>query len=212
MEKWFLFGLELLGTAAFAVSGAMTALQKRMDVFGVAILGVTTAVGGGVLRDVLTGSCPPALFRDPTFALAAVVVSLVIFLPSIRRLLAANARLWDLSLLLADSVGLGIFAVMGVNAAYEASLGTWFATIFLGTITGVGGGLLRDVMAGNTPYIFVKHIYACAAIAGTALCRLLWTPCGKNFAMAAGAICVVALRLLAAHYRWSLPKATAMQD
>lgn len=212
MENVFLFGLELLGTAAFAVSGAMTALGKKMDLFGVAILGVTTAVGGGVLRDVLTGQTPPALFRDPTFALAAVLVSLAFFFPSVRRGLTANHKGWELLLLLADSIGLGVFTVVGVKAAMDLSMTAWFASIFLGTITGVGGGVLRDVLAGNTPYIFIKHIYACAAIFGAAICRMLWAPLGEGGAMAVGTACILIVRLLSAHYRWSLPKAGNIED
>lgn len=208
MEEWFLFGLEMLGTAAFAVSGAMTALQKHMDIFGVAILGVTTAVGGGVIRDILIGSCPPAMLLDPTFALAAVAFSVFVFFPVVRRGIDVNHRAWDLLLLWADSIGLGVFTVIGVKAAYDASISTWFASIFLGTITGVGGGLLRDMMASNTPYIFVKHIYACAAIAGAAVCRAMWAPFGERAAMFTGAVCIFLIRLLSAHYRWSLPKAS----
>ncbi|MBQ4047046.1 MAG: TRIC cation channel family protein [Clostridia bacterium] len=198
--------VELIGTVAFAVSGAMTGLSKRMDIFGVAILGLTTATGGGVLRDILLGSFPPMMFRNPIYAAVAIGGAIVIFLPVVRRLLARTQRVYSAILFCADTLGLGIFTVVGVQAAYLAGYNNAFLAIFVGTITGVGGGVLRDVLAGNTPYIFVKHIYACAAIAGALVCVLLWHPLGATAAMFAGAGVIVAIRVLAAHFHWSLPK------
>ena len=198
--------VELIGTVAFAVSGAMTGLSKRMDIFGVAILGLTTATGGGVLRDILLGSFPPMMFRNPIYAAVAIGGAIVIFLPIVRRLLARTQRVYSAILFCADTLGLGIFTVVGVQAAYLAGYNNAFLAIFVGTITGVGGGVLRDVLAGNTPYIFVKHIYACAAIAGALVCVLLWHPFGATAAMFAGAGVIVAIRVLAAHFHWSLPK------
>ena len=148
--------LELIGTVAFAVSGAMVALKKNMDIFGVAILGLTTAVGGGALRDILLGNTPPIMFREPVYALLSIFVSVVVFIPQVRHLLTHNHALYDRMMLVMDSLGLGIFTVVGINTAYELSHDyTFFLLVFVGTITGVGGGLLRDVLAGNTPYIFV---------------------------------------------------------
>ncbi|MBR5520060.1 MAG: TRIC cation channel family protein [Clostridia bacterium] len=198
--------VELAGTIAFAISGAMTGLSKRMDIFGIAILGLTTATGGGVVRDVLLGSFPPAMFRNPIYAAVAIGTSIVIFLPLVRRLLARTRRFYTAILFFTDTFGLGIFTVVGVQAAYLAGYENAFLAIFVGTITGVGGGVLRDVLAGNTPYIFVKHIYACAAIAGALLCVLLWKSTGQTTAMFAGMGLIVAIRILAAHFRWSLPK------
>ena len=118
MEQLFLI-LELVGTLAFAASGAITGLKKNMDVFGVCILGLTTAVGGGVIRDLLLGITPPGTFQDPIYAVVALLTSLVLFLPRIRRLLMWDQRLYDLVLLIMDSAGLGIFPVAGIRIAYE---------------------------------------------------------------------------------------------
>ena len=157
MEQLFLI-LELVGTLAFAASGAITGLKKNMDVFGVCILGLTTAVGGGVIRDLLLGITPPGTFQDPIYAVVALLTSLVLFLPRIRRLLMWDQRLYDLVLLIMDSAGLGIFTVAGIRIAYEhAARPTLFLLVFVGVVTGVGGGVLRDVLAGDTPYIFVKQ-------------------------------------------------------
>ena len=201
-----IFILELIGTVAFAISGAMTALKKNMDIFGVAILGLTTAVGGGALRDILLGITPPVMFREPVYALLAIFVSVVVFIPSVRRLLTRRQSLYERMMLVMDSIGLGIFTVVGINTAYGVSDDfNLFLLIFVGTVTGVGGGVLRDVLAGNTPYIFVKHIYACASIVGAILCAALRAPLGEAASVIIGASAVIIIRLLAAHYKWSLP-------
>ena len=207
METFILI-LELAGTMAFAASGAITALKKGMDLFGVCILGLTTAVGGGVIRYVILGNTPPATFLNPIYASVALVTSLVLFLPRIRHLLMWDQRLYDLSMLILDSLGLGIFTVVGIRIAWRSTAEpTLFLLVFVGVVTGVGGGVLRDVMAGDTPYIFVKHIYACASLAGALVCTVLWRPAGEVAAILAGAGVVVLIRFLSAHYRWNLPRA-----
>ena len=203
----FAFILEILGTVAFAISGAMVALKKNMDIFGVVILGIVTAVGGGATRDIVLGITPPTMFEKPVYAIVATVVSIIVFLPSIRRLLTRNQKVYDLTMRIMDSVGLGLFTVMGIDKAHSIGEYNLFLLVFVGVITGVGGGLMRDVMAGDTPYIFVKHIYACASIAGALACALLWNVLGAVPAMFIGATLVLVIRLLAAHYKWSLPHA-----
>lgn len=199
---------EIVGTVAFAISGAMTGMKKKMDIFGVAILGLTTAVGGGALRDIILGNTPPVMFRNPVYAVIAIVTSVILFLPAVQRLILRIHGLYDSLMLLMDSVGLGIFTVVGIRTAYAAVADPgWFLLLFVGVVTGVGGGVLRDVMAGDTPYVFVKHFYACASLLGAVVCILLWTLAGQTIAMASGAAAVVALRYLAVKYRWSLPKA-----
>ena len=204
MER-FLFFFELVGVVAFAASGALVGIHKGMDVFGVCILGLTTAAGGGMVRDVLLGNTPPAAFQNPVPSAVAIVTSLILFLSGVRHLLLGNQRRYDLLMLLMDSVGLGIFTVMGVRTAWhcvqEPSL---YLLVFVGVVTGVGGGLLRDIMARDVPYIFIKHVYACASLTGALLCGLM-RPAGEMPAMVAGAVLVFAIRCLSAHYRWNLP-------
>lgn len=207
METFILI-LELLGTLSFAASRAMTGLRKNMDIFGICILGLTTAVGGGVIRDLILGNTPPATFQNPIYAAVALLTSLVLFLPGLRHLLMRNPVWFDTYLLLMDSLGLGIFTVVGIRIAYRyVEAPNLFLLVFVGTVTGVGGGLLRDIMAGDTPYIFVKHIYACASLAGALVCGGGWTILGELPAMLLGMSLVVVIRILSAHYRWNLPKA-----
>lgn len=203
-----ILAIELVGVLSFAASGAMTGLRKGMDLFGVCILGLTTAVGGGVLRDVILGSTPPATFQNPIYATTAVLTSLVLFLPRVRRLLNRSQRLYDLIMLAMDTLGLGIFTVMGVQIAYtRVPEPTVFLLVFVGVVTGVGGGVLRDMMAGDTPYIFIKHVYASASLAGALVCVLFWLPGLEVYAMGAGAVTVIVIRILSAYYHWNLPRA-----
>jgi uncharacterized membrane protein YeiH len=211
--KTFVLFLELTGTVAFAVSGAMTGLKKKMDVFGVAILGLTAAVGGGVLRDVVMGVLPPKTFRDPTYAFIAVAVAFVVFIPAIHRRLLRRRRLFESILVLMDALGLGIFTVIGIRTAYEVSSGfNAFLLIFVGVATGVGGGLMRDLLAGDMPFIFVRNIYASASATGAAVCVVLWKYAGGVLSMMIGTAVIVLLRLLSFHFNWHLPRAVGFDD
>ena len=206
-----LYGAELAGTVAFALSGAMLAAHKGLDLFGILFLGVVTALGGGTMRDVLLGITPPKMFYSYEYVALAVVTSLGLFLafrlfPRTRGGLAGQM---DLLYNLCDAVGLGVFAVVGTQAGMEAGYaGNAFLCIFLGLTTGVGGGILRDVMCAGIPAVLRKHIYAVAAIAGSGVFYLLM--CldlhGTPAALSGMAVTVV-LRLLARHYRWNLPRA-----
>lgn len=207
MDTFFLL-FEIVGTIAFALSGAMTGLKKEMDIFGVAILGLTAAVGGGIIRDLILGITPPTTFQNPWFAFTAIAMSILAFIPWIRRRLTRRAAVYEKVLLWMDSLGLGIFTVVGIQIAHGTARDySAFLYVFVGVITGVGGGILRDVLAGNTPFIFVRHVYASASIAGAIACTLLWPLGGSFAAMLSGTVLIVAIRLLSAHYRWNLPKA-----
>lgn len=131
----FLFLFEMLGTIAFAASGAVLGVRKGLDVFGVCILGLTTACGGGMVRDVLLGNTPPAAFQNPTASAVAVVTSLILFLSGVRHLLMGNQRRYDLFMLLMDSAGLGIFTVMGVRVAWNCvEAPSLYLLVFVGAV------------------------------------------------------------------------------
>ena len=204
---------EMIGTVSFAFSGAMTGLKKNMDIFGVCILGLTTAVGGGVIRDIILGNTPPNAFRDPKFAIVAMAVSVIAFLPSVRHLFLRNHKLYDIVLLLTDSAGLAIFTVCGLRVAINAGFcDNVFLTVFVAVLTGVGGGVMRDIFAGDRPYIFIKHIYALASVAGAVLCRILWTAVSPDVGMLAGFALIIVIRLCSAKFRWSLPHPTDVEE
>ena len=207
------FILELFSTVAFAISGATTAIRKNMDILGVCVLGLVTAIGGGITRDVLLGALPPAVFTNAVYLYVGLATALVMFVPAVRRALFTNHRIFDLLLLLSDSVGLGIFTVVGVGVTVAAGHGdNILLCVFLGVLTGVGGGVLRDVLAGDVPYIFVKHIYALAAAAGAVVCCLCGRYADMGLGYIAGFVVVFVLRLCAAHFRWDLPRARDVED
>lgn len=156
--------LEIIGTIAFASSGAMVAVKRRLDYLGIVVLGVTTAVGGGMCRDILIGQTPPGMFLDPTNTIIAFWTVNCMFL-TIRmkwsQLLHLQGETYDNIMNFLDAVGLGLFTATGVNMAISAGFGNnGFLCAFLGVITGVGGGILRDILSGQTPVVLRKHIYA----------------------------------------------------
>lgn len=208
MSDVLVFVLELIGTVAFAVSGAIVGIKKQMDLFGVIVLGICTAVGGGIVRDLILGVTPPVTFQNPVYTLTAAAVSVLMFLPHMRARIGRHEPVFDRLLLVMDAVGLGVFTVVGVQCAYQQSEDyTLFLLIFVGLITGVGGGVLRDLLSGERPYIFMKHFYACASLIGALVTYFLWNVLGGGYAMAVGFVLILAMRLLAARYHWSLPRA-----
>ena len=213
MSETMILIFELIGTVAFAASGAITGIGKKMDILGVATLGIVTAVGGGVVRDIILGQTPPTTFSNPIYAIISLVVSIIIFIPSVHKFMFKKKKIYDLVILIMDSLGLGIFTVVGIQTAMnKIESPNVFLLIFVGMVTGIGGGVIRDVLSKSTPYIFIKHFYACASFFGAVTCIVLWHFANEHIAVIVGASVVMILRLLAAHYRWSLPKAKFESD
>ena len=203
------FIFEIIGVLAFSLSGALVAMKKEMDIFGACVLGMTTAIGGGIIRDLILGVNPPLAFVNPMHAIIGLAVPAITYLPKIQKIFARNEhKVQAISIMIADSVGLGVFTVVGVNASFaNIEDPNFFTAVFLGVITGVGGGVLRDVFSMNLPKIFVKHFYACASIVGAIVAFLI----EKYFdipllASISGATVVITLRFLASFLRWNLPK------
>lgn len=204
----FVLVLELIGTVAFSASGAIIAIRKRMDIFGVCVLALTTAVGGGIIRDLLLGVIPPYTFQNPVYAATAAAVAVIVFVKPVRYYLTGNHQAYQRTMLVMDTIGLAVFSVVGVSNAYAAQPDAGiYLTVFVGVLSGVGGGVLRDVMAGDTPYIFVKDVYACASLAGALVCALMWQAAGQAAAMIVGALVVVIIRFLSVTFHWNLPRA-----
>lgn len=211
IQSLIVFCMEVAGTIAFAASGAMVGIRRGMDIFGICVLGVVTSVGGGMTRDIILGNVPGALI-DPVYVVVALFTALLVFSVFYFKRTLPQGRLgifYERAMLVMDSIGLGIFTVVGVTTGIRYGyLDNTFLLTFLGTMTGVGGGLLRDIMAGVPPYIFVKHIYACASVAGAISCVYIYREFGQIPAMVIASLLVVLIRFLAAHYRWNLPRIT----
>lgn len=209
MDTFFFFA-EIVGTIAFALSGTLKAIQKRLDIFGVCTLAICTALGGGVIRDLLLGRTPPKMFYNEGFLLTALFVAVFTFF--IIRLFQSqlNFGLWgDRVFNVCDALGLGIFAVIGTQAGAEAGYGEkLFLCLFMGLMTGVGGGVLRDIMCAEIPAVLRKHVYAVAALLGSGIYyTLLCCSFPIPFATLCAVLSTVSLRMLARHYQWNLPKA-----
>ncbi len=202
--------LELIGTAAFAVSGSMVAISRKTDLFGVLFLGGITALGGGVIRDILLGSFPPHAFTNYLFLIVAEVASLLVFLLAyiLKNQYFERQRLIETVNNIFDALGLGMFTVTGIKAALAASDGkNAFFVIFLGVTTGIGGGILRDLLSQHMPLVLQKHIYAVASLAGGIVYYIMFIN-NLNSVISAviGVMIVFVIRILATVFRWNLPK------
>lgn len=202
---------ELVGTVAFAVAGAMVAIDKRVDLFGVLFLGMLTALGGGCLRDVLLGRFPPAMFSNYVYVTVSIVTALIVFIAA--RLLAERYRLNEAAIdqinNIFDALGLGVFAVVGVEVSVSAGYGAnGFLAVFMGMTTAIGGGVLRDLLLREIPFVLKKRIYAIAAICGALAYYIGWRlSLPETVSVLAGVGVTFVLRLLATAFKWNLPKA-----
>lgn len=207
---------ELIGTVAFSVSGAIHAIGKKLDLLGVVVLGCLTALGGGVLRDLLLGQIPPRAFSNFEYLTVAALSALTVFIAARFFKNGYRSHLTQLEQInnIFDAVGLGTFSVVGVQIAIETGHGSnLFFCIFLGVTTGCGGGILRDLMCAKVPGVLTKHIYALASAAGSALywcLHLLHLP--ELVAVLCGIGAVITIRMLATVFRWSLPKLRELGD
>ena len=202
---------EFVGIIAFAISGAMISISRRMDIFGVIFLGLVTALGGGAIRDLFLGVIPPRNFFNFEHLLCAVLTSAIVFILAkiFRDFFFKNYKKINLVVNFFDAVGLASFAISGVRLTIEAGYGGHdFFVVFMGIFTAVGGGMLRDVMSKEKPMIFCKNVYATAVLIGTVLYYIL------SYVIAFPEIAdmlityavIIVIRLLAAKYRWDLPK------
>lgn len=205
------FIVEIIGTAAFALSGAMTGLKYKLDVFGVVFLAVVTALGGGCTRDIILGRVPPAMFRDYRYMLAAVATALLAFLAA--KFAGGEYRKNEGTLSsianIFDAAGLGSFVVVGMEAGINAGYGdNGFFLVFLGLITCIGGGLLRDAFVVRMPGVLHKHVYALPCILGGVLYLILIrTAVSDLISIPAVIVFVFTFRMLATRYHWNLPHA-----
>ncbi len=205
----FLQIFEIVGIIAFSISGVMIAFDKKMDLLGAAVLGVMTAVGGGVIRDILLGIHPPSILMDHFYLFIALLTSCVLlFYAKIFKDHLKKHREKFLGIVnVVDAIGLGIFTVIGVNTAINLGYGSnWVLSIFIGVITGVGGGVLRDVLAREIPMVLHKRIYAVAALVGAIVRYLFYIfALDPTLGMVMSAGIVMIIRLLATTYKWKLP-------
>lgn len=197
----FLTLLDLMGVAAFAVSGGLLAIRRKLDLFGVLVLAIAAALSGGVARDLILGAVPPAAFARPSYltvALAAGAATILLH-ASLERLARA--------VMVFDAIGLGLFAAVGCSKALDAELG-YLAAALVGVLTAAGGGMLRDLLVSEVPRVLREEIYAVAAIAA-ALVVIVGDAAALPPVPVLMAATVVgsAVRILSVHFAWRLPRA-----
>lgn len=199
--KTLVLTLDLVGTFVFALSGATAGARRRLDIFGVLVLSFVAANSGGIVRDLLIGATPPAAISDWRYLAVSILAGLLIFFwyPLINRL--RNA------VLIFDGAGLALFCVAGAQKALVFGADPWAAAL-LGMLTGIGGGVARDVLLNDVPAVFRSDIYALAALAGASVVvlgdALQWPTTAT--AVGGAALCF-GLRLAAIRYGWHLPTA-----
>lgn len=195
--------LDLIGIFVFAISGALLAVRKNFDVFGIAVLAEVTALGGGILRDLVIGAVPPAAFTDLGYFLAPLAAAALVFFlhPEVERIQTAVNVF--------DAAGLGLFCVAGTTKAYDHGLSPTSSAV-LGLATAVGGGVLRDVLANDVPSLvrWDRDLYAVPAIVGSTMAVLcIHYDVLNPFTTALAAVTAFVLRLLAMRYHWRAPRA-----
>ena len=196
--------IEVIGTVTFAISGVMAAAIASMDWLGAIVLAVVVAIGGGTIRDVLIGRFPVSWIEDASPVLVAIGTA-VIVIAILRLRPQADLVTWTPTLI-ADAAGLSAFVILGTDIALESGL-NGFLAILLGTITGVGGGVLRDILTGNKPIVLVGQVYALAGIAGAALfVVLIELGVNPDLSVWLPMTVIFGIRMLSIRRDWHLPK------
>jgi uncharacterized membrane protein YeiH len=188
-----------LGIVAAGISGAVVGIQKELDLFGVTSLCVATSLGGGIVRDLLIGVIPPVAFIEPKYFMASLAAGLLtwIFYPYVRR--------FNSLLMVSDAVGLGVFTAVGAKTAITYGYSEPFIVISMALITGIGGGVLRDVFAKEIPYVFRKEVYAVASILGAVSLLLIYDHMPVTFAMYTCLAVTFAVRVLSVVFSIDFP-------
>lgn len=202
---WYIF--DMIGTIAFAISGALVGVARRMDIFGMAVLALATAIGGGIVRDVLLGYFPPNSLRNIVYVTVVISVTIIVFIiyNSRYRKHAMGPRS-RASYLLADAVGLASFTVTGASAGFKLYPELPIFIVLLGTITAVGGGIIRDMLAQRIPSVLKEDVYALPSVIGGIVYYLMVISNWVGEDVYGAFTVVLVIRLLAIKYNWSLPK------
>lgn len=201
--------IENIGIIAFAISGAVVAAKKDMDIFGINLLALVTATGGGLIRDIIIDKIPPAMFVNPAYTIITLITANLAFIVMRYKkpMPKAVTPFYDTLIFWLDTLGLAAFTVDGSFTGIASPYGdNLFLVAFLGIVTGIGGGMIRDVLADDIPAVLTKHVYAIACIAGSVVLVLLWKyTASELISSLAGFFTIVIIRFLAMHFKWNLP-------
>lgn len=191
--------IDILGTISFAISGVLTAMHKRLDPFGVFIIAFVTATGGGTLRDLLLGNTPVGWLTQPLYMFT--IIGSVVF----AMLFRSSLKYFRKSLFLFDTIGLGLYTMVGLTKGIESGLSPLMC-VTLGTITASFGGVIRDILCNEIPVIFRKEIYAtCAILGGFFYYFLTWLSVLNTYAYSIAIVSIIVFRVCAVKWHWTLP-------
>lgn len=208
-EITIIFIMELIGTIAFAISGALIAVRCCLDLFGVVLVGCITSVGGGIMRDLFLGKIPPSIFSNVIFLAIAAATSIAVFIISyfnVEKFETLEKRIENINNIF-DAVGLATFSIIGTELTCNAGFSDKaIFSISMGMLTGIGGGIIRDILVDKTPYVLQKHIYALASILGSSTYYFVRLYCDRLVALIVGITTVIIIRMLATKFHWKLPK------
>ncbi len=195
------FYIELIGIAAFAVAGVLVGIEYELDIFGIFVAAISSCVAGGIIRDLVLDITPPFAFVNPVYIIAAtvvIIISLIIFKILDTKLEKRNIRKLKVAINIFDAFGLGIFTAVGCSIACQKGYAdNFFLVIFVGLITAIGGGVLRDVLASRKPMVMRREIYAVAAIAGAVVFFVLYKYVNNKVALYGSAAFTTLVRLIA---------------
>jgi uncharacterized membrane protein YeiH len=188
-----------IGIIAAAISGTLVGMKKQLDIFGVICLAVATALGGGIIRDIMIGNLPPTAFIQPIYFFVATLTALItcMFYERIHKL--------QVVITVSDAVGLGVFTAVGANTALTHHMDAPFLVVSMGLITGIGGGILRDVFAKDIPYVFRKEVYAIASILGTISLLLTYDKIPHILSLYVCLVVTFTIRLVSVIYNVNFP-------
>ncbi len=196
-----LYFFDLFGTFAFAVSGALLGIKKEMDIYGMFILAVAVGAGGGTMRDVMLGRVPPFVLTDINYMIVMIAATLIIFFLNSRLIKEFPMK----ALNIADAIGLGVFTSIGSSIALKCNV-EWYGVIFFGVVTATAGGMIRDTLAAEVPFVLKKEVYASASIIGGIIFVILHKAgAGLNLNILITSIVVTVIRILAIVKNWNLP-------
>ena len=203
--------VEYLGICTFSVSGAMIGIRKRLDFLGIFICAVLTSLGGGLIRDLILGNTPPAMFYSYEYVIIMLVTTLIVFLVAHfkkDKFIEKEELIIKINNIF-DALGLGLFSVIGVQTAINSGyISNPYLSIFVGGMTGVGGGMLRDALINDIPVILAKNIYILASLFGSAIYYFMMKyNVNISISTTVATISVFVIRLLATKYEWNMPKA-----
>lgn len=207
MDMDYNLTFEIIGTVAFAVSGALVGISKKMDIFGIIVLGIATAIGGGIIRDIIVNITPPNTLQNGLYLFLAIITTVVVFLVYQYRLSRKiPIRFMRPTYLLADNLGLASFTVTGATVGYVTHPDNGILVVILGLLTAIGGGIIRDILAHRIPSVLIEDVYALPSLVGGIVYYFI--AIHYNISLASS-ICfgvVFVIRLVSLYNNWSLPR------